>query len=53
MSYSHDNPASDTVAVPTPDKFAAHLQEFEALIADFKKAREGVEAARPQMRVKA
>ena len=52
-THSHDNPASDTVAVPTPDEFEAHLQELEALISHFKKAKEGVEAARPQMRPKA
>lgn len=51
-THSHDNPASDSVAVPTPDEFEAHLKELETLIADFKKAKEGVEASRPQMRPK-
>ena len=51
-TYSHDNPASDTVPVPKPDEFNAHVAELEALITDFKAAKETVEAARPEMRLK-
>ena len=51
-THSHDNPASDTVPVPTPDQFTAHLREFEQLIGDFKSAKATVEAARPQMKHK-
>ncbi|WP_404478723.1 hypothetical protein [Novosphingobium sp. BL-52-GroH] len=52
-THSHDNPASDSVAVPTPDEFEAHLKELDTLIADFKKAKDGAEAGRLQMRPKA
>lgn len=51
-THSHDNPASDTVAVPTPEQFAAHIVELETLIKDFNTAKEAVEAARPQMKPK-
>ncbi|MCB5943954.1 AAA family ATPase [Acidocella sp. KAb 2-4] len=49
-THSHDNPASDTVPVPTPEEFAAHLADLESLIADFNAAKEETEAARPQMK---
>jgi energy-coupling factor transporter ATP-binding protein EcfA2 len=51
-THSHDNPASDTVPVPKPDEVNAHIAELEALIADFKAAKEKVEAARPEMKPK-
>jgi energy-coupling factor transporter ATP-binding protein EcfA2 len=51
-THSHDNPAADTVQVPTPNEFITHLAEFEALIADFKTAKEQAEANRPQMKPK-
>lgn len=51
-THSHDNPASDTVPVPTPDQFTAHLREFEQLVGDFKSAKAATEAARPQMKHK-
>lgn len=51
-THSHDNPASDTVPVPTPDEFAAHVADLESLITDFNAARDMVEAARPQMKPK-
>ncbi len=51
-THSHDNPASDTVPMPKPDEFQAHLAELEKLVADFKIAKEQAEAARPQMKLK-
>lgn len=51
-THSHDNPAADTVPVPKPDEFQAHLAELEKLVADFKVAKEQAEAARPQMKPK-
>jgi ABC-type lipoprotein export system ATPase subunit/DNA-binding MarR family transcriptional regulator len=52
-TYSHDNPASDTVKVPTPDEFKADLAELEKLVEEFKVERAKAEAARPQMKLKA
>lgn len=51
-THSHDNPAADTVPVPKPDQFVAHLAELEKLVADFKSAKDQAEAARPQMKPK-
>jgi energy-coupling factor transporter ATP-binding protein EcfA2 len=51
-THSHDNPASDTVAVPKPEEFEADLKALEALVADFKKAKDSAEAARPGMKPK-
>src|SRR3546814_13223524 len=51
-THSHDNPASDTVPVPKPAEFQAHLAELEKLVADFKTAKDLAEAARPQMKPK-
>ncbi len=51
-THSHDNPASDTVPVPKPEEFQAHLAELEQLVADFKVAKDLAEAARPQMKIK-
>ncbi|QNO29445.1 AAA family ATPase [Sphingopyxis sp. OPL5] len=51
-THSHDNPASDTVPVPKPEEFQAHLAELEQLVADFKAAKDLAEAARPQMKPK-
>ncbi|GAB5460209.1 MAG: AAA family ATPase [Hoeflea alexandrii] len=49
-TYSHDNPASDTTSVPTPDEFKADIAAFEQLIKDLKDAGDAAEMARPQMR---
>jgi hypothetical protein len=49
-THSHDNPAADTVLVPTPTEFVPHVAELEALIEDFKTASAKAEAARPQMK---
>ncbi|SPL62480.1 AAA family ATPase [Ochrobactrum soli] len=51
-THSHDNPAADTVAVPTPDEFTEHIVDLETLIADLKAESEAAEAARPQMKPK-
>lgn len=51
-THSHDNPAAETVPVPKPDEFLAHIAELEALIAEFKVAKGAAEAARPQMKIK-
>jgi hypothetical protein len=51
-THSHDNPAADTVPVPAPDEFSAHVAELETLIADLKAESEAAEAARPQMKPK-
>jgi energy-coupling factor transporter ATP-binding protein EcfA2 len=51
-THSHDNPASDTVLVPPPDKFEQDLAALEQLIIDLRAASENAEAARPQMKPK-
>lgn len=51
-THSHDNSAADTVPVPKPADFTTHLTELEALIADFKTAKQKAEANRPQMKPK-
>jgi energy-coupling factor transporter ATP-binding protein EcfA2 len=51
-THSHDNPASDTVSVPTPDEFKADIAELEKLVEDFKAESAKAEAARPQMKPK-
>jgi hypothetical protein len=51
-THSHDNPAADTVAVPAPHEFTAHIVELESLIADLKAESDAAEAARPQMKPK-
>jgi hypothetical protein len=50
---SHDNPASDTVSVPSPDEFKADIAELDKLVEHFKAASTKAEAARPQMKMKA
>lgn len=52
-TFSHDNPASETVKVPTPDEFKADLAGLEKLVEEFKAERIKAEAARPQMKPKA
>ncbi|WP_421699073.1 AAA family ATPase [Ancylobacter sp.] len=48
-THSHDNPAADTVPVPSPDEFAKDIDELQLLIAALKADSEIAEAARPQM----
>ena len=52
-THSHDNPASDTVAVPEPSEFLADLAFAEDLVKDLKAESQAAEAARPQMKLKA
>ena len=51
-THSHDNPAADTVPVPTPAEFMEHIAELETLISDLKAESQAAEAARPQMKPK-
>jgi len=51
-THSHDNPASDTVPLPTPEDFKADIAELEKLVEDFKTESVTAEAARPQMKPK-
>lgn len=51
-THSHDNPASDTVPVPTPAEFLADISSLEQLVADLKADSAVAEAARPQMKLK-
>lgn len=51
-THSHDNPASDTIPVRTPDQFKSDIAELEKLVEDFKAAQASAEAARPQMKPK-
>lgn len=51
-TYSHDNPAADTVQVPTPAEFATHVGELEFLVTALKADSDAAEAARPQMKPK-
>ena len=51
-TYSHDNPASDTVVIPQPDDFTADIAALEKLVADLQAASKSAEAARPQMKPK-
>lgn len=51
-THSHDNPATDTVPVPTPSEFASDLAEIEDLIGKLKAEGDAAEAARPQMKPK-
>jgi energy-coupling factor transporter ATP-binding protein EcfA2 len=51
-THSHDNPASETVAVPEPDEFLADIGFVEKLISDLKAESVAAELARPQMKLK-
>ena len=51
-THSHDNPASETVAVPEPAEFLADIAFVEGLIKDLKIEQQETEAARPQMKFK-
>lgn len=52
-THSHDNPASDTVSVPTPDEFKDDIAAIEKLVEDLKSESAAAEAARPEMKPKA
>lgn len=51
-TYSHDNPAADTVSVPQPDEFKSDIMALEKLIDDLKADSAAAETARPQMKPK-
>jgi hypothetical protein len=51
-THSHDNPASGTVPVRTPDEFKSDIADLEKLVEDFKAAQAAAETARPQMKPK-
>lgn len=51
-THSHDNPASETVAVPEPSEFLADIAFVEDLIKDLKAESQAAETARPQMKLK-
>ncbi|CAP56766.1 AAA family ATPase [Gluconacetobacter diazotrophicus] len=51
-THSHDNPASETVAVPQPCEFLADIAFAENLVKDLKTESQTAEAARPQMKLK-
>jgi energy-coupling factor transporter ATP-binding protein EcfA2 len=51
-TYSHDNPAAATVAVPDPTEFESDLASIEKLIGDLKVESSKAEAARPSMKLK-
>jgi energy-coupling factor transporter ATP-binding protein EcfA2 len=51
-TYSHDNPASDTVGTPKPEDFTADIAALEKLVAELKAESQSAEAARPQMQLK-
>lgn len=51
-THSHDNPAADTVPVPTPAEFSSHIVALESLVAALKAESDAAEAARPQMKPK-
>lgn len=51
-THSHDNPASETVAAPSPTEVEADLAYIEQLIADLKAESAVAEANRPSMKKK-
>ena len=51
-TYSHDNPAAATVAVPDPNEFENDLASIENLIGDLKVESSNAEAARPSMKLR-
>jgi hypothetical protein len=51
-TQSHDNPAADTVPVPTVNEFRDDIASLEKLVQDLKAESDAAEAARPQMKPK-
>lgn len=49
-TYSHDNPASGTVPIPTPDEFDADIKFIDDLIEDLKAESKATESKRPSMK---
>jgi energy-coupling factor transporter ATP-binding protein EcfA2 len=51
-TYSHDNPAADTVPTPTPEEFQMDIEALENLVKDLNAEAKAAEADRPQMKKK-
>ncbi|MGA0602961.1 AAA family ATPase [Caulobacter sp. KR2-114] len=51
-TYSHDNPAAETVETPEPDEFEKDLLHLEKLIADLDAESKDAEGRRPAMKPK-
>lgn len=51
-TYSHDNPAADTVPTPPPEEFQADIEALENLVKDLNAEAKAAEADRPQMKKK-
>ncbi|MYI68658.1 MAG: hypothetical protein F4103_07915, partial [Boseongicola sp. SB0673_bin_14] len=51
-AHSHDNPAADTVRVPTPEQFSADVSSLEELIEDLRVESSVAELRRPLMKPK-
>jgi hypothetical protein len=51
-THSHDNPAADTVPVPTPAEVQADISDLERLVADLREESLVAETARPEMKRK-
>lgn len=51
-TYSHDNPAAETVETPDPDEFFGDIQALENLVKDLEVESKSAEADRPQMKKK-
>ncbi|RVK31038.1 AAA family ATPase [Sinorhizobium meliloti] len=51
-TYSHDNPAAETVKTPDPDEFFADIASLENLVKDLEAESKAAEADRPQMKKK-
>lgn len=51
-TYSHDNPASDSIAVPAPAEFEEDITFIETLIGDLRAENIASEAKRPTMKSK-
>lgn len=51
-TYSHDNPASETVSVPEPSQFEDDFADLEALVSDLEAESKATESRRPTMKPK-
>lgn len=51
-TYSHDNPAAETVETPDPEEFFGDVEALENLIKDLEAEAKAAEADRPQMKKK-
>ena len=51
-TYSHDNPAAETVANPTPEEFEKEVAFLENLVSDLEQAAKETENGRPEMKIR-